>query len=433
MSPRDGANGGNGKLSMKDVDFSRVKTIDGLDVAGRRVLVRADLNLPVESGTVADATRLKRIMPTISKLTQGGAKVIVMSHLGRPKGQRSAEFSLRPIATKMQELMDGTPVHFIGDCIGEEVERGLSKLGRGEVAMLENLRYYSGEEKNDPAFARRLASLGDVYVNDAFSSAHRAHASIEAITRVLPAYAGCLMMAEIKALARALEMPERPVMAIVGGAKVSTKIDVLTNLVSRMDVLVVGGGMANTFLNARSVDVGRSLYEPDFVSTVKDITAQAKLSNCEILLPLDEVVAKELEPGTETKLCDVNAIPRTMMVLDQGPKSIERLKVRLGEMKTLLWNGPLGAFEVEPFGEGTFALAREAAKLTRENKLVSVAGGGDTVRALNMAGVAQDFTYVSTAGGAFLEWLAGRDLPAVVALATSEVLPSREAVATGQV
>jgi phosphoglycerate kinase len=415
---------------MKNIDLSSIKTIDGLDVKGKRVLVRADLNVPIEAGTVADATRIKRVLPTISKLTQGGAKVILMSHLGRPEGERKPETSLKPVATKLQEMLSGGPVRFIGDCVGTEVESGVKSLGQGEVAMLENLRYHQGEEKNDTSFARQLASLGDIYVNDAFSSAHRAHASIEAIAHELPSYAGDLMMAEIGALGRALESPERPVMAIVGGAKVSTKIDVLTNLVSRMDVLVVGGGMANTFLNAQGVNVGNSLYEPDFVSTVKDISAQAKLSGCEIMLPVDEVIAKELAPGTEWRICDVNAIPSDMMVLDQGPKSIERLKKRLGEMRTLLWNGPLGAFEIEPFCEGTLALAREAGRLSKEGKLISVAGGGDTVRALNMAGVAQDFTYVSTAGGAFLEWLAGRQLPAVIALASSQANPTRAAVAT---
>jgi phosphoglycerate kinase len=421
-------NGNDGAL--QDIDLSRIKTIEGLDVRGKRVLVRADLNVPIESGKVADATRIKRVMPTISKLVDGGAKVIVMSHLGRPKGERTPETSLRPVAAKMQELMNGKPINFIDDCVGSEAERGVRSLGQGDVAMLENLRYHKGETANDIGFAKQLASLGDIYVDDAFSSAHRAHASVEAIAHLMPAYAGCSMMAEIKALGSALETPKRPVMAIVGGAKVSTKIDVLTNLVSRMDVLVVGGGMANTFLNAQGVNVGNSLYEPDFVSTVKEIAARARLSGCEILLPIDEVVAKALEPGTEWRVCDVNAIPSDMMVLDQGPKSIERLKKRLGEMRTLLWNGPLGAFEIVPFEKGTLALAKEAAELTKEGKLVSVAGGGDTVRALNMTGVAQDFTYVSTAGGAFLEWLSGRPLPAVVALATSQVSPMREAVAT---
>jgi phosphoglycerate kinase len=358
MSTTQQANGGNGHAAMTGIDLSRIKTIDGLDVKGKRVLVRADLNVPIEAGKVADATRIKRVLPTISKLRQGGAKIIVMSHLGRPKGERSPETSLRPVASKLQELLNGAPVRFMDDCVGGEVESGVKSLGQGDVAMLENLRYHKGETTNDIGFAKQLAALGDLYVDDAFSSAHRAHASVEAIAHLMPSYAGTLMMAEIRALGRALENPERPVMAIVGGAKVSTKIDVLSNLVSRMDVLVVGGGMANTFLNAQGVNVGNSLFEPDFVSTVKDIAAQAKLSGCEIILPIDEVVAKELEPGTEWRICDVNAIPTDMMVLDQGPKSIARLKKRLGEVRTLLWNGPLGAFEIAPFGEGTQALAK---------------------------------------------------------------------------
>jgi len=407
---------------MKTIDFSSIKTLDGLDVKGKRILVRADLNVPVENGHVADATRINRVLPTINALRENGAKVIVLSHLGRPKGERSPETSLRPVAAKLQELL-GAPVRFFDDCIGPEVKSGLESLEDGDVAMLENLRYHKGETANDMDFAKELAALGDIYVDDAFSSAHRAHASVEAIAHLMPSYAGLLMMAEIDAVGRAIEDPKHPVMAIVGGAKVSTKIDVLANLVTRMDVVVVGGGMANTFLHAQGVNVGNSLYEPDFVETVKEVAAKAKASGCEIVLPVDEVIAKELAPGVETRVCDVDAIPSDMMVLDQGPKSIERLKQRLREMKTLLWNGPLGAFEIEPFGKGTLALAHEAGKLSREGKLISVAGGGDTVRALNMAGVAQDFTYVSTAGGAFLEWLAGRQLPAVAALASRRVAP----------
>lgn len=407
---------------MKTIDFSSIKTLDGLDVKGKRVLVRADLNVPVENGQVADATRINRVLPTINALRENGAKVIVLSHLGRPKGERSPETSLRPVAEKLQELL-GAPVRFFDDCVGPEVRSGLESLEDGDVAMLENLRYHKGETANDMDFAKELAALGDIYVDDAFSSAHRAHASVEAIAHLMPSYAGLLMMAEIDAVGRAIEDPKRPVMAIVGGAKVSTKIDVLSNLATCMDVIVVGGGMANTFLHAQGVNVGNSLYEPDFVDTVKEVAAKAKESGCEIMLPVDEVVAKEFAPGTEWRVCDVNAIPSDMMVLDQGPKSIERLKERLREMKTLLWNGPLGAFEIEPFGKGTLALAHEAGKLSREGKLISVAGGGDTIRALNMAGVAQDFTYVSTAGGAFLEWLAGRQLPAVAALASRRVAP----------
>jgi phosphoglycerate kinase len=402
---------------MKTIDFSSIKTLEGLDVKGKRVLVRADLNVPVENGQVADATRISRVLPTIDKLRKGGAKVILLSHLGRPKGERSSETSLKPVATKLEELL-GAKVLFLDDCVGPAVEAGLKQLRDGDVALLENLRYHKGETANDIGFAKQLAALGDIYVDDAFSSAHRAHASVEAIAHLMPSYAGLLMMAEIDAVGRAIEDPKRPVMAIVGGAKVSTKIDVLSNLATCMDVIVVGGGMANTFLHAQGVNVGNSLYEPDFVDTVKEVAAKAKASGCEIVLPVDEVAAKEFVPDTEWRVCDVNAIPSDMMVLDQGPKSIERLKEKLREMKTLLWNGPLGAFEIEPFGEGTLALAREAGKLSREGKLVSVAGGGDTIRALNMAGVAQDFTYVSTAGGAFLEWLAGRQLPAVAALAS---------------
>jgi phosphoglycerate kinase len=418
--------------SMADIDLSSIKTIDGLDVKGKRVLVRADLNVPIENGEVADDTRIKRVLPTISKLKQGGAKVILMSHLGRPKGERSPETTLRPVAKRVEELLNGGPVRFFDDCVGPDVESGLKSLGEGDVAVLENLRYHKGETANDVAFAKQLAALGDIYVNDAFSSAHRAHASVEAIAHLMPAYAGKLMMAEINALGSALADPKRPVMAIVGGAKVSTKIDVLKNLAKRMDVLVVGGGMANTLLNAQGVNVGNSLYEPDFVDTVKDVLASAERAGCEILLPVDEVVAKELAPGTQWGVCDVNAIPTDMMVLDQGPKSIERLRARLGEMSTLLWNGPLGAFEVAPFGKGTLALAEEAGRLSQEGKLISIAGGGDTVRALNMVGATPDFTYVSTAGGAFLEWLAGRQLPAVIALAAAQATPTRAAVAVGQ-
>jgi phosphoglycerate kinase len=414
---------------MTDIDLSSIKTIDGLDVSGKRVLVRADLNVPVENGEVADATRIKRVLPTIQALTENGAKVILMSHLGRPKGERSPETSLKPVAKKLQELLDGTPVMFLNDCVGPDVEKGLESLKNGEVALLENLRYHKGETANDIGFARQLAALGDIYVDDAFSSAHRAHASVEAIAHLMPAYAGTLMIAEINALASALDEPKRPVIAIVGGAKVSTKIDVLTNLVKHMDVLVVGGGMANTFLYAKGVNVGNSLCEPDFAPTVKEIMDNAKASGCEILLPVDEVIAKELAPGVDTSICDVADIPSDMMVLDQGPKSIERLKAKLSESATLLWNGPLGAFEIPPFGAATVALAEEAARLSRDGKLITIAGGGDTVRSLNMAGVSQDFAYVSTAGGAFLEWLAGRQLPAVIALANSQSEPARTAVA----
>ena len=401
---------------MGGVDLSRIKTIDGLDVKGKRVLMRADLNVPVENGHVADATRIERALPTIEALRSGGAKLVIMSHFGRPKGERSPETSLKPVAAKLQEML-GTRVSFLHDCVGPDVEAGVNALKDGDVALLENLRYHKGETANDAGFAKQLAALGDIYVDDAFSCAHRAHASVEAITHLLPSYAGKSMMAEIEALASALHNPKRPVMAIVGGAKVSTKIDVLTNLVQRMNVVVVGGGMANTFLYAQGVDIGNSLCEPDLKDIALDIIDKAKVSGCEIMLPVDQVVAKELAPGAETVVCDTGTVPAGMMILDVGPKSIARLKEKLGEMATLLWNGPLGAFEITPFGEGTFALAREAGRLSKDGKLITIAGGGDTVRALNTTGAAPDFTYISTAGSAFLEWLAGEQLPGVVALA----------------
>ncbi|MCJ7527751.1 MAG: phosphoglycerate kinase [Methyloceanibacter sp.] len=401
------------------LDLSRIRSIDGVDVRGKRVLVRVDFNVPIEGGAVADPTRITRVLPTIARLAREGAKVIVLSHLGRPRGTISADTSLRPVAMKMQELMPGTNVRFVGDCIGEEARRGVAELRPGDVAVLQNLRFYPGEEKNDPAFAKRLAEHGDIYVDDAFSTAHRAHASVEAIAGLLPSYAGLLLMAEITALGEALENPERPVMAIVGGAKVSTKIEVLTNLVARMDVLVVGGGMANTFLLAKGIEIGASFSEPDFVATAKDIMARAAQAGCEMVLPTDAVVAKELKEGVAWRVCPVSDVPEDAMILDFGPEGTADLKRRLGSVRTALWNGPLGAFETAPFGEATFALAREVARLTKAGKLVSVAGGGDTVRALNEAHVADNFTYVSTAGGAFLEWLGGRELPGVLALARS--------------
>ena len=371
----------------------------------------------MQDGEVTDTTRITRVLPTVKQLANGGAKVIVLSHLGRPKGQRGPETSLAPVAAKVAELMGGTKVHFIKDCVGEEAKRGVDALKPGEVAVLENLRYHAGEEENDAGFAKQLAELGDLYVDDAFSSSHRAHASVEGITHLLPAYAGLLMMAEIRALDRALEHPARPVMAIAGGAKVSTKIQVLTNLTARMDHLVLAGGMASTFLYAQGVEIGNSLCQPDAVPVVKEIMARAKQHGCEIVLPHDFVVAKELKAGAEWQVCDAGKIPQDQMILDMGPKSVADLKRRFAEMKTLVWNGPVGAFEFEPFGKGTFELMQAAARLVRDGKLVAIAGGGDTVAALNIAGVGEDFTYVSTAGGAFLEWLEGKTLPAVAALA----------------
>ncbi|MGA9541286.1 MAG: phosphoglycerate kinase [Methyloceanibacter sp.] len=412
---------------MADIDLATIKTLDGFDVAGKRVLVRADLNVPVEAGAVADATRIERVLPTIDALRKRGARVVLMSHFGRPKGERSPETSLKPVAVKLKELLSAD-VLFLDDCVGPNVEAGIAAINDGDVALLENLRYHAGETKNDIGFAKQLAALGDIYVDDAFSCSHRAHASVEAIARLMPAYAGMAMMAEINALSAALEDPKRPVMAVVGGAKVSTKIEVLTNLAQRMDMIVVGGGMANTFLFADGIDVGKSLCEPDFVTTVKEITEKAKASGCEIVLPVDVVVANSLAEGVKSSVCGVDDIPADAMALDQGPKSVAMLKDKLAGAKTILWNGPLGAFEIAPFGEATYALAHEAGEQSKAGTLISVAGGGDTVRALNMAGVAEDFTYISTAGGAFLEWLAGKKLPGIAVLA-GPASPSHSAVA----
>lgn len=397
------------------MNLDKLKTTDGIDVKGKRVIVRADLNVPVRDGKVTDATRLERLLPGLKALADRGAKVIVISHFGRPKNGSEAEFSLRPIAETLQRLL-GRSVAFSGDCIGAEAVGTVGKLGDGGVAVLENLRFHKGEEKNDPAFAGELAKLGDIFVGDAFSCAHRAHASTEGLAHFLPSYAGPLLMEEINALRTALEKPQRPTAAVVGGAKVSTKIPVLTNLVAKVDHLIIGGGMANTFLQARGVAVGKSLAEPDFHGTALEIMAEAKQKGCEIVLPVDAVVATEFKEGAAHKVVTVSNVPAEAMILDVGPQSVARTSALLEHTRTLLWNGPLGAFEIAPFGDGTFALARAAAALTKAGKLVSVAGGGDTVAALNSAGVTDDFTYVSTAGGAFLEWLEGRELPGVAAL-----------------
>ena len=397
------------------MNLDKLKTTDGIDVKGKRVIVRADLNVPVRDGKVTDATRLERLLPGLNALADRGAKVIVISHFGRPKNGPEAEFSLRPIAETLQRLL-GRTVAFSGDCIGAEAAGAVAKLSDGGVAVLENLRFHKGEEKNDPAFAGELAKLGDIFVGDAFSCAHRAHASTEGLTHFLPSYAGPLLMEEINALRTALENPKRPTAAVVGGAKVSTKIPVLTNLVAKVDHLIIGGGMANTFLQAMGIAVGKSLAEPDFHSTARDIMTEAKQKGCEIVLPVDAVVATEFKEGAAHKVVTVSNVPADAMILDVGPQSVARTSALLEHTRTLLWNGPLGAFEIAPFGDGTFALARAAAALTKAGKLVSVAGGGDTVAALNSAGVTDDFTYVSTAGGAFLEWLEGRELPGVAAL-----------------
>ena len=396
------------------MDLDKLKTTDGVDVRGKRVLVRCDLNVPVDGGRVTDATRLERLVPGLKALAKRGAKVIVLSHFGRPKGV-DPSLSLAPIATELGRLL-GQPIAFASDCIGEAAVKAVYALQPGSVAVLENLRFHKGEEKNDPAFAKELAALGDMFVGDAFSTAHRAHASTEGITHFLPSYAGPLLMEEINALRAALDKPQRPTVAVVGGAKVSTKIPVLENLLAKVDKLIIGGGMANTFLHAQGIAVGKSLCEPDFANTALDIIAAAKARGAEIVLPVDAVIAREFKAGAASSVVGIAACPADAMILDVGPKSVAHLTNVLSHCHTLLWNGPLGAFEIEPFGAGTFALAKAAATMTKAGTLVSVAGGGDTVAALNMAGVTDDFTYVSTAGGAFLEWLEGRELPGIAAL-----------------
>ncbi len=393
------------------------KGIDGVDVKGKRVIVRADLNVPLVGGQISDATRIERILPTVKDLAARGAKVVIISHFGRPEGQKNPKYTLKPVAEKLGELLGGVPVRFVEDCVGPVAEQAVASLADGEVAMLENLRFYPGEEKNDKDFVASLAKLGDIFVNDAFSVSHRAHASVAGIAHALPAYAGPTMLAELNAFKMVLGVPKRPVAAIVGGAKVSTKIQLLSSLAGQVDMLIIGGGMANTFLHAQGLPVGKSLCEPDFADTVEKIMSRAAESGCKILVPTDGVVAREFAPNAPHEVYPAEATPADGMILDIGPKSVAEFSERLRGAKTLLWNGPVGAFETPPFGEGTFALAKVAADRTRSGDLVSVAGGGDTVAALNAAGVTEDFTYVSTAGGAFLEWLEGRELPGVTALA----------------
>ena len=391
------------------------KTIDAIDVAGKRVLVRVDLNVPMKNGQVTDATRIERAAPTLSELAAKGAKVIVLSHFGRPDGKRVPEMSLKPLVEPLSKAL-GKPVAFADDCVGPLAEEAVRTLKPGEVLLLENLRFHKEEEKNDAGFIDKLSVLGDAYVNDAFSAAHRAHASTEGLANRLPAAAGRLMQAELEALDKALGNPKRPVCAVVGGAKVSTKLDLLGNLVGKVGKLIIGGGMANTFLQAQGINVGKSLSEKDLGDTAREIMAKAKAANCEILLPIDVVVAAEFKAGAPSKVVDAKACPDDQMILDVGPKSIQIYAKQVAKCATLVWNGPLGAFEIKPFDHGTVSLARTVAEQTGAKKLLSVAGGGDTVAALAAAGVEEKFSYVSTAGGAFLEWMEGKTLPGVAAL-----------------
>lgn len=392
------------------------KTLDDFTVAGQRVLVRGDLNLPVQDGRVTDTTRIDRMLPTLRELMEKGARVVVISHFGRPKGKVVPEMSLKPVADALSQALGGTTVAFAADCVGEAAKAVVDGLADGEIALLENLRFHPGEEANDVGFAGELAALGDLYINDGFSVSHRAHASTEAIARILPAAAGRNMQAELEALESALGDPERPVLAVVGGAKVSTKLAVLGNLIEKVDALVIGGGMANTFLHALGTDVGASLCEADLADTARDIMAKADAAGCEIILPSDVVIAGKLEAGAASETVMTAAVPPEKMILDIGPESAAALSDRLGSIRTLLWNGPLGAFEFPPFDAATVTVAQAAAKCTEAGEMVSVAGGGDTVAALRHAGVADSFSYISTAGGAFLEWLEGKELPGVAAL-----------------
>jgi phosphoglycerate kinase len=401
------------------MDLDKLKPIAGVDVANKRVIVRADLNVPVKDGAVTDATRLTRLLPGLRDLLARGGRVVVISHFGRPKEGPEPALSLRPVAEKLAELL-GRPIKFVSECIGPAAESAANALGPGEIAVLENLRFHKGEESTEAAFAQKLARCGDLFVNDAFSAAHRAHASTEGLTRHLPSYAGPLLLEEIIALRTVLDAPARPVAALVGGAKVSTKIPILEHLLEKVDKLIIGGGMANTFLLSHGVEIGKSLVEPALVASAREIMTTAKQAGCAVVLPEDAVIARAFRTGEAHAVVPTLAVPSDAMILDVGPKSVAHMTDILKECKTLLWNGPLGAFEIPPFGEGTFALAREAARLSRAGRLVTVAGGGDTVAALNAAGVAGDFTYVSTAGGAFLEWLEGRELPGVAALARAQ-------------
>lgn len=390
------------------------KTLDDADLAGKRALVRVDLNVPMENGKVTDTTRIDRILPTIREIAAKGAKVVLLAHFGRPKGPDTKN-SLKQVVPALAHAL-GQPVTFVQDCIGDDVTKALAAAKNGDVLLLENTRFHAGDEKNDPAFVTALAANGDLYVNDAFSAAHRAHASTEGLAHVLPAYAGRTMQAELEALSAGLDNPARPVMAVVGGAKVSTKLDLLGNLVKKVDVLAIGGGMANTFLAARGVDVGKSLCEHNLVATAREIEAKAKAAGCEILLPVDALVAREFKANPGHRVVKIGEVAADEMILDAGPMSVAEVVLKLDTVKTLVWNGPFGAFELPPFDTATVTVAKAAATRVKAGQLVAVAGGGDTVSAMNHAGVADDLTYVSTAGGAFLEWMEGKPLPGVEAL-----------------
>jgi phosphoglycerate kinase len=399
----------------KGISMADFNTIDDLDLDGKVVLTRVDVNVPVENGQVTDATRIEKIVPTIKDIQAKGGIPVLLAHFDRPKGKRVDSMSLKIVIPALEKAL-GQPVKFAEEAIGGPAKRAVADLKPGDVLLLENTRFYPGEEANDPTFAASLAALGQAYVNDAFSAAHRAHASTEGIAQLLPSAAGRLMEAELKALNAALGEPQRPVVAVVGGAKVSTKLDLLSNLISKVDHLVIGGGMANTFLVAQGIEVGKSLAERDMADTARDILSRAEGAGCIIHLPVDVVVAREFKANAANETVAADACPADAMILDAGPQTVAKIRTVFEASRTLIWNGPLGAFEIAPFDAATNAAAQEAAQLTREGKLISVAGGGDTVAALNKAGVSGDFTFISTAGGAFLEWMEGKELPGVAAL-----------------
>jgi len=418
LQPHGRHRGGDGEIDLTSLapvpTMSAFRTLDHADVKGKRVLVRADLNVPVENGVVTDATRIERMAPAILEIADKGGKVILLSHFGRPKG-RDSKNSLKPVAAEVARIIK-RPVKFVGDCVGEVAERAVAAMKNGDIVCLENTRFHAGEEKNDPAFVAALARLGDIFVNDAFSVSHRAHASTEGLAHVLPAYAGRTLQAELEAFEKVLDHPARPLAAIVGGAKISTKLDLLGHLMKKVDVLIIGGAMANTFLLGLGKNIGKSLAEADLVTTAQRIMDQASAAGREIVLPVDAVVAEKFEANAPSRTVDVDHVGAKDMILDIGPRSIDYAVSVLARSKTLVWNGPFGAFELEPFDTGTVEVAEAAAELTAAGKLVTVAGGGDTVAALNVAGVTDRLNYVSTAGGAFLEWLEGKALPGVEVL-----------------
>jgi len=401
--------------------MSALRTLEGVDVAGKRVIVRVDLNVPMKNGVVTDDTRIRHVAPILGELSDKRAIVIILAHFERPAGKVVANYSLAPLRSALERSLKRAVQFVPTDWRNGIHHAAVAAADPGDILLMENIRFHPGEERNEPGFSRTLAGLGDIFVNDAFSVAHRAHASTEGIARLLPSFAGPGMEAEISVLDQALGNPVRPVGAVVGGAKVSTKIPVLENLVKRVDELIIGGAMANTFLHAQGISVGRSLCEPNFSAIAERILRQAEAHSCNVILPRDVVVANDFAAGASHTVTDVRAVPEDAMILDIGPETVADIKEFFGDLKTLLWNGPVGAFEIEPFGRGTFALAKAAARLTQAGKLLTVAGGGDTLAALAAADVTDSFSHVSTAGGAFLEWLEGRDLPGVAILRTSNI------------